>query len=123
MNNNIISCSGIEKIKIREIKDNKTYQNITPLNFGYGLFFILLLYDKNLLISSGKIGLKFFNINNFEFICYIKDSKCGNWNCLSRIDYNRLIMGESLSIYIVLINEKEVIKKIKIDFKCSTVYS
>ena len=30
---------------------------------------------------------------------------------ISRIDYNRLIMGESLSIYIVLINEKEVIKK------------
>ena len=31
-------------------------------------------------------------------------------------------MGESLSIYIVLINEKKVIKKINIDFKCSTVY-
>ena len=56
MNDNIISCSRVEKIIIWEIKDNKTYQNITTLNFGYGLFSILLLYDKNLLISSGKIG-------------------------------------------------------------------
>ena len=123
MNDNIISCSGDEKIKIWEFKDNfNIYQNITTLNFGYGLYSILILNDLNLLIASGKIGTKFYNIYNFELICYIEESKCGNWNCLSRIDNNRLIMGESFYIYVVLINEKKVSQKIEINIKCSTVY-
>ena len=122
MNNNIISCSGDEKIKIWEIKNNNSFQNLTTLDYGYGLYSILLLNDINLLISSGKSGTKFYNLNNLELICYIKEAKCGNWNCLSRIDNNRLIMGESVIIYIVLINEKKIIEEININFKCSTVY-
>ena len=61
LNENLISCSHDNTIKIWEkIKNN--YQLITILNHSYWVFSILLLKNKNILISSGLDGTKLWNL-------------------------------------------------------------
>ena len=73
MNKNIISCSNDGTVKIWEenINNNK-YQLITSLKHSDTIRSILILNNKNILISSGSDGTKFWNINNFERIFLLK---------------------------------------------------
>ena len=57
-NNFLISCSQDDKIKIWE-EINNNYQNITTLDTNFGIFSLMLLNDKNILVSSGKNGTNF----------------------------------------------------------------
>ena len=117
LNENLISCSHDNTIKIWEkIKNN--YQLITILNHSYWVFSILLLKNKNILISSGLDGTKLWNLNNFELIYYLDEVKCYSWNGLSEIDNDRIIIGSSDSLKIISLLEKKVIKEINIGLKC-----
>ena len=117
LNENLISCSHDNTIKIWEkIKNN--YQLITILNHSYWVFSILLLKNKNILISSGLDGTKLWNLNNFELIFYLIEVKCYSWNGLSEIDNDRIIIGSSDSLKIISLLEKKVIKEINIGLKC-----
>ena len=117
LNENLISCSHDNTIKIWEkIKNN--YQLITILNHSYWVFSILLLKNKNILISSGLDGTKLWNLNNFELIFYLSEVKCYSWNGLSEIDNDRIIIGSSDSLKIISLLEKKVIKEINIGLKC-----
>ena len=117
LNENLISCSHDNTIKIWEkIKNN--YQLITILNHSYWVFSILLLKNKNILISSGLDGTKLWNLNNFELIYYLSEVKCYSWNGLSEIDNDRIIIGSSDSLKIISLLEKKVIKEINIGLKC-----
>ena len=70
-NEKLISCSLDYTIKLWEEKDNK-YQLITSLiNYGK-VYSILLIKDKNLLISSGDMT-NLWNLNNFELIKYLEE--------------------------------------------------
>ncbi len=84
---------------------------------------ILLLEDKNFLISSGDNGTKFWNLNNYEFIIYIKDAICKLNKALKRIDKYRIIVGgnDDGIIKIISINERKIIKEIKNGFLCLTI--
>ena len=65
-NGNIISCSYDKTIKIWEEILNNEYQSITILTHLNAVCSIMLLEDKNYLISSGEDGNYLWNFNNFE---------------------------------------------------------
>jgi len=123
LNGNIISCSEDETIKIWEENNNNEYQCVTILINGFDIHSILLLEDKNILISSGYNGTKFWNLNNYEFIIYIKNAICKLNKSLKRIDKNRIIVGgdDDGIIKIISINERNIIKEIKNGFMCLTI--
>ena len=123
LNGNIISCSEDQTIKIWEENNYNEYQCVTILINDIGIHSILLLEDKNILISSGYNGTKFWNLNNYEFIIYIKDAICKLNKSLKRIDKNRIIVGgnDDGIIKIISINERKIIKEIKNGFLCLTI--
>ena len=119
-NGNIFSCSFDRTIKYWEEVSNNNFQIISILNHSNTIWSILKVDFKNLFISSGLDGTKFWNLNNFECINYIKDVKCYCWNAISLLDENRLIIGggnDNILKIISLIN-LEVIYKINNEFKC-----
>ena len=123
LNGNIISCSEDQTIKIWEENNYNEYQCITILMNNISILSILLLEDKNILISSGDNGTKFWNLNNYEFIIYIKDAICKLNKALKRIDKYRIIVGgnDDGIIKIISINERKIIKEIKNGFLCLTI--
>ena len=118
--NKIISCSFDGKVAIWSLKDKK-FQNENVLLNPKQVNAILLLEDKNLLVSSGTGGTLFFNLNNFELEKDLEDPKAITffWNGLKRLDDNRIIIsGKAKNLIIVDINEKKVIKEIDNEFSC-----
>ena len=73
-NSKLFSCSQDETIKIWE-KNNKNYQSITILTHFKRILSILLLEDKNIIISGGFDGIKFWNLNNFDLIKNFNDTQ------------------------------------------------
>ncbi len=63
-NGNLISCSGDKTVKIWE-ENNNGYKNIITLYHSDRVFSILLLEDKNILITTGNEGTKFWNTTNY----------------------------------------------------------
>ena len=119
-NGNLISCSDDKSIKIWEEDNNNNYQSITILRHDDEIYSLLLLDDKNMLISSGFDGTKFWNLNNYENIIYIKEVICLCNNALKRIDKERIIIGgnDDGIIKIISIKEKKIIKEINNEFPC-----
>ena len=72
LNKNLISCSLDKTIKIWE-KNKYNYQNIITLTDEGGIHSILWLEDKNILISCGEQGVKFWNLNQYEFTINFED--------------------------------------------------
>ena len=114
LNNHLISCSKDKTIKIWEEINKNEYQNNVILTHSDSIKSILLLKDKNILISSGYDGTKFWNINNYECLIYMKELICCWWNSLKRIDKDRIIIGnENGPSKIISISEKKIIKEIE----------
>ena len=117
---NLISCSFDETIKIWEENNNK-YQSISIFKHSNEISSILLLEDKNILISSSLDGTKLWNFNNCELLSFIKAIGNGN-NILDRIDDDRIINGGFNGyIYIISISKKKVIHGIRNGFRCCGV--
>ena len=75
---------------------------------------MLLLGDKNILISSGWNETKFWNLNNFELIIVLEEIECGWLNSLSRIDEDKIIIIDNYpdtSFRVISIFEKKLLKK------------
>ena len=119
-NGNIISCSEDKSIKIWEEIYNNEYQLICKLIHSDFVYSILLLEDKNLLISSGYEGTKFWNTNNYQCINYIDDAKCYNSNSICRIDDDKIIIGSEwdCKMKVISILRKKIIKEIDNEFCC-----
>ena len=115
---NLFSCSYDKKVKKWELKNNNEYQNIISFIHSSWVNSILLLEDKKLLISSGGGGTKFWNINNFECISYIKQAVCYNRNVLKRIDDDKIIIGANNFIQIISLSKKKIIKNFDNNFRC-----
>jgi len=121
LNNLIISCSNDKNIKIWEINKDNKYQCITILSCLNSIYSFLLLKEKNILITSGKEGTRFWDIITYKNILYIENAKCYLWNALDNIDNDKIIVGGEFSnfiIKIISISEKKIIKEIKNDFWC-----
>ena len=120
LNGNIISCSWDKTIKIWEENKDNNYNCIQILKHSKWISSILLLEDKNILISSGKDGTKFWNLTNYKCIKHIQETYCENNNSLKRLDNDRIIIGgdDKKIINIISINERKIIKNIGNDFIC-----
>ena len=120
-NNNLISCSRDTTIKIW--KENNNYENIKILKHSNWIFSLLLLEDKNILISSGWDGTKLWNyneINNINLIKEFKETYC-EWNQgLCRLNDDIIIVrGKgTTSLKLISISKKEIIKTIDNPFTC-----
>ena len=119
INENLISCSEDKTLKIWE-KNNNKYQLTTILTHLLSIKSILLLEDKNILLSCGNDGIKFWKKNNLECILYIKKCICINRNALKRIDNDRIIIGgiNDSIIIIISLKKKKIIKTFKNGFQC-----
>ena len=124
-NENLISCSLDKSIKIwKENKDN--YINILTLNHLDLIFSILLLKDKNILISSGIDGTKFWCLKKYICLFQNKETVCKYQNALCRLNKDNIIVqgnekkGNFLKI--ISIEKKDIINNIKIPFQCSVIH-
>lgn len=119
-NNKIISCSNDKTIKIWEEKENKIYQNMITLIHNNFINSILLIEDKNILVSSGRYETKFWNIKNFECIEEIEEIKCYIGKTISRLDEDKIIFGGGIThiMKVISISSKKIIKEIDNIFPC-----
>ena len=118
-NENIISCSNDNTVKVWEENiNNNNYQLNLILNHLKSVCSILLIKENNIFISSGLNGTRFYNLNNFELIFEIKETWCGAWNALCKIDNDKIIVQEeqNLLLNIISISEKKIINKIKCNY-------
>ena len=121
-NKKLYSCSEDKTIKLWEYNNNK-YQLIITLNYSNSIKSILLLEDKNILLSSGVDGTTFWNLNNFENIITIQDAVCFKNNSIDRIDDDRIILGGiRIFMKVISISQKKIIKKFKKEFWCYGIY-
>ena len=116
---NFITCSDDLSIKIWK----KRYLNKYDISkfFVNGIIYnchteriydVIYYSNENFISCSGDKTIKIWK-NLFS----IKETCCGFWNCLKRIDDDRIILGGiNLSIYIISIKEKTIIKIIKNEF-------
>ena len=117
-NDTIFSCSYDKTIKVWE-KKNNSYENIRLIKHSNIVYSILLLEDKNYLISSGEFGTNIYNINSFNCIIEFNEVKCWNWNSLCRLNEDKIIIGGIHGIIkIISLLEKKVIKEINNEFNC-----
>jgi len=119
LNGNIISCSNDKTIKIWK-ENNNMYEFNTKLINNNSINSILLLEDKNILISSGKDGTKFWDLKNYKMITHIKEAICCHNDAINRIDKDRIIIGGDIDgiIKIISINKNKIIKEINNEFLC-----
>ena len=117
-NEKIISCSYDKTVKIWENKNNM-YANIKTMNHLNIVYSLLILQDKNMLISSGEFGTKIYSLDNYDCIYEFNDVKCWNWNSLCRINENIIFIGGTHGIIkIISLEDKKVIKEINNGFNC-----
>ena len=119
-NGSIISCSNDKTIKIWEEKNNNKHECSTILLNEDRIRSLLLLDKKNILISSGYEGTKFWNLNNFECFCNIKDAICCGSDGLNILNNDNIIVGGDYHsiISIISIKSKNIIKSINNVFGC-----
>ncbi len=121
-NYNIISCSDDYKIKIWKL-NNTQYKLLSTSEHSQDVNSLLLLEDKNILISGGNDGTKFWNLyenKSLSFICHFKAID-NSYNGISRIDNDRIIIGGLDSLEIISINKRKIINSIKIPFRCNAI--
>ncbi len=126
LNGNLISCSWDKKIKIWKENNNNNYDNIKILTHSKWINSILLLEDKNILISSGLDGTKFWNlneINNINCIKHFEDTFSGWHGSLCRLDEDRIIVQGKVttSLKVISILNLRIIKEINNPFQCDAI--
>ncbi len=119
---NLISCSLDYSIKIWEEK-NGEYINIKTLSHSKYIFTLLLLEDKNLLVSSGADGTIFWDLNNNYQKIIFNDTYC-EWNHgIERIGNDRIIVQDNstFNLKIFSISQKKIIVQIENDFESNAI--
>ena len=119
---NLISCSFDYSIKIWEEK-NGEYINIKTLSHSKYIFTLLLLEDKNLLVSSGADGTIFWDLNNNYQKIIFNDTYC-EWNHgIERIGNDRIIIQDNstFNLKIFSISQKKIILQIGNDFESNAI--
>ena len=123
-NGHLISCSFDKTIKIWEEK-NDGYESNKILTHSNKIVSLLLLEDKNILISSGGDWTKFWSfneneINNINLIHHFEETFCG-WNeGICRLSEYIVIVNdkETTILKLISISKKEIIKVIVNPFRC-----
>ena len=118
LNEKIISCSDDKSIKIWE-----SQKKFFLIFYSKYINSLLLLKDKNILISGGNDGITFWSIDEYNIkIDYkIKKAYCKIWYPLDRIDENRIIVGSDNILNIISLSEKRIIDSIDNKCKCNGI--
>ena len=107
-------------MKIWELTTIK-YQLLRTLTYSKYIHSLLLLEDKNILVSGGYKGTILWKIYekgmNIKFIYCFEEAFGGCWNGLNRIDDDRIIVGGEISLKVISIKEIKIIKSIEIPFR------
>ena len=119
LNEYLISCSCDNSIKIWEEKE-MNYQLILTLKHSHIVYSILVINNKNILISVGYDSIKLWNLNNFELIKDFEETECFS---LCNIDDDRIIIIKGNSFKIISLSEKKIINEIIIPFWCLGIIS
>ena len=121
----LLSCSDDGKIKIWKKNNNNLYESFKFLEHSTKIYSLLLIEDKNILISTGHYETKFWNldindINNIKFIKNIYGTYCECRNALNRMDEDKVIVGgkDKCSLKIISISQQNIIHTILIPFQC-----
>ena len=119
-NNIIISCSDDKTIKLWDENLQNNYYNKTTIKQNDKILSMLLLNDINFLVSGGVDGILFYNLYNFELIFTIKETLCGSWNAICRINKDQIIIkGKGVTyLKIISISQKQIIYQIDHQFYC-----
>ena len=117
-NGTLISCGQDKTIRIWEECNNK-YQCITILTHDESLYSILLLEDKNILVTSGLDGTIFWNYKFYYFISFFDAISWGN-HSLKRINDDKIIVGGKKDhlMKVISISENKIIYSIDNTFDC-----
>ena len=117
------SCSFDNTVKLWE-KFNDIYQCNTIIMHLKSIWNILIINDKNLLITSGTEGIFFWNLKLFNFI-YTIEKGCYGFNSLIRLDDNKIIIGGDLKHIMSVINiiNFEIIKEINCSSLIYAIYN
>jgi len=123
-NGDLISCSSNGNIIIWYLNNNNNTKNFI-LYHNNVVNSILLIEDKNILISSGN-GIIFWNFKNKQIL--MSDENIYNeWNNgLEKLDDDRIIVCNNYnynSLIIYSISKLEKIKEIYIDYNCYSIKS
>ena len=121
-NNKIISCSYDQTIKIWEIQNNNN-KLIKTFQSNYYVISILLLEDMDMLVSCGGDGIQFFNLKTYQLINQITKVICTAWKTIIRISYNTIVVCGYESIYIINIINKTILREIKNEFNCFSIFN
>ena len=117
-NNKIISCSYDKTVKIWENKNNE-FLIAKIINHSNIVYSILQIEEQNIFISSGEFGTNLYDLENYNCIFEFNEVKCWNWNSLSKIDENKILIGGTHGIIkIISLNDKSVAKEINNGFNC-----
>ena len=121
----LLSCSDDGNLKIWEKKNNNQFEFITFLEHSTNIYSMMLLEDKNRLISTGHYETKIWNfdindLNKIKFIKKITGTYFLCRNALNRMDEDKVIVGgkDKSSLKIISISEGEIIHTILIPFQC-----
>ena len=115
LNGNIISCSEDSTIKLWEYSNlNNKFQCITVLKCNDKIKSILLLEEKNILISSGYGRADIFNKNSLKLLYTINNISCYSSNALKKLDDDKIIFGGGYDkiMKVLSLKEKKIIKEI-----------
>ena len=126
-NENLISCSTDKTIKIWKENNKNCFENIKTLTHSDYIGSLLYLEDKNILISSGGDGTKFWNLkknetdfNNINLSKSFQGTDCDLYGQLCRLNEDIIIVkGDNTPLLkLISISKKEIIKEIDNEFDC-----
>ena len=123
-NGNLISCSLDYKIIIWK-QNNSNFIKLKELTHSNIIYSILLVEDKNILVSCGMDGTRLWNINiddinsqNINCIKDFKETNCKWYGGLCRLDEDRLIIQGNIenTLKVISISKKIIIQDINNPF-------
>ena len=107
----IFSGHTYSNIKFFEEIQPMKYQCKTIFNFSNSILSMLLLEDKQLLITSGNDGTDIWNFSNLEHVGILKFC-CVQSRCIKRLDEDKIITYDN-DLIIFNISKKNIINIIK----------
>ena len=76
-----------------------------------------------MLVSCGGDGIQFFNLKTYKLINQITKVICTAWKTIIRISYNTIVVCGYESIYIINIINKTILREIKNEFNCFSIFN
>ena len=108
---------GIIEIYEKKILNSK-YQEVSILKHDYFLNTMLLIEDKNILISSGETCTILWNIEVMKLIYEFPNVKCFSKNAIERINNDTIVIGDNYKLFFLSLSKLQILKNVEIKDKC-----